>query len=204
MPTMSNAEPGADREAAMAQLADQVAAYKRDGFIVIEDVLQGKELTRVQAAFDKVQARTRVDWEQGRARGKGVSENGEYYASGTWHARKYFDIYPLHLLEQDDAAVELIAHPRLLPFLSATVGDDVQATTIQLRVLEPQTAADAAEEGGYVNWHRDHSNDDAWRYLGRPLNTKVIVYLTDVGPDDGGFALIPVRFPHVAFKLVLC
>ena len=40
MPTISNAEPGADREAAMAQLADQVAAYKRDGFIVIEDVLQ--------------------------------------------------------------------------------------------------------------------------------------------------------------------
>ena len=191
MPTMSNAEPGADREAAMAQLADQVAAYKRDGFIVIEDVLQGKELTRVQAAFDKVQARTRVDWEQGRARGKGVSENGEYYASGTWHARKYFDIYPLHLLEQDDAAVELIAHPRLLPFLSATVGDDVQATTIQLRVLEPQTAADAAEEGGYVNWHRDHSSDDAWRYLGRPLNTKVIVYLTDVGPDDGCTACVP-------------
>ena len=73
MPTMSNAEPGADREAAMAQLADQVAAYKRDGFVVIEDVLQGAELTRVQAAFDKVQARTRVDWEQGRARGKGVS-----------------------------------------------------------------------------------------------------------------------------------
>jgi hypothetical protein len=98
MPTMSNAEPGADREAAMAQLADQVAAYKRDGFIVIEDVLQGAEPTRVQAAFDKVQARTRVDWEQGRARGKGVSENGEYYASGTWHARKYFAIYPLHLL----------------------------------------------------------------------------------------------------------
>ncbi len=186
MSTLPETAPGAE-----ALLDDQVDAYKRDGFVIIEDVLQGDELARVQTVFDKAQARARIDWEAGRVRGKGVSENGEYYASGTWHARKYFDIYPLHLLEQDDAAVEMIAHPRLFPFLSATVGADVQAATIQLRVLEPQTAADAQEEGGYVNWHRDHSNDEAWRYLGRPLNTKVIVYLTDVGPDDGCTACVP-------------
>ena len=147
MSTLPNTAPSAEEETRLVLLEDQVEAYKRDGFIIIEDVLQGDELGRVQAAFDKAQARTRVDWEQGRAQGKGVSENGEYYVSGTWHARKYFDIYPLHLLEQDDAAVEMIAHPRLLPFLSATVGDDVQASTIQLRVLEPQTEADAEEEG---------------------------------------------------------
>ncbi len=44
--------------------------------------------------------------------------------------------------------------------------------------------------GGYVNWHRDHRNDEAWRFLGRPLNTKVFVYLTDVGPDDGCTACV--------------
>ena len=66
-----------------------------------------------------------------------MSENGEYYASGTFHGRKYFDIYPLHLLEQDDACVEMIAHPRLFPLLSASVGEDVQTATIQVRALEP-------------------------------------------------------------------
>ena len=190
MSTVTETVPARDDRAASI-LEDQVAAYKRDGFVIIEDLLQGVELERVQAAFERAQARTRVDWEEGRAKGKGVSEIGEYYASGTWHARKFFDIYPLHLLEQDDAAVEMIAHPRLIPFLSATVGEDVQAATIQVRVLEPQSAEDAQEEGGYVTWHRDHTSDEEWRFQGRPLNTKVLVYLTDVGPDDGCTACVP-------------
>ena len=187
MSTLTETTPSREE----STLENQVAAYKRDGFVIIEDVLQGSELERVQTAFDRAQARTRVDWEKGRAVGRDVSTNGEYYTSGTWHARKYFDIYPLHLLEQDDTAVEIIAHPRLLPFLSATVGEDVQTATIQVRVLEPQTAEDAREEGGYVGWHRDHSSDEEWRFLGRPLNTKVLVYLTDVGPDDGCTACVP-------------
>jgi len=191
MTTLTETTPGKQEPTAPTPLEEQVEAYKRDGFIVIDNVLQGDELARVQAGFDRAQAVTRVDWEAGRAAGKGVSENGEYYASETFHGRKYFDIYPLHLLEQDDACVELITHPRLVPFLSATVGEDVQTATIQVRVLEPQTAADAQDEGGYVNWHRDHRNDEAWRYMGRPLHTKVLVYLTDVGPDDGCTACVP-------------
>ena len=183
--------PSGEQERAESLLAEQVEAYKRNGFITIEDVLQGDELARVQTAFERAQARARVDWEEGRAKGKGVSENGEYFASGTFHARKFFDIYPLDLLEQDDACVEMIAHPRLYSFLSATVGEDVQTATIQVRVLESQTMEDAGEEGGYVGWHRDHSNDEEWRYLGRPLNTKVLVYLTDVGPADGCTACVP-------------
>ena len=35
---------------------------------IIEDVLQGDELIRVQAAFDRVQAVTRVACEEGRAK----------------------------------------------------------------------------------------------------------------------------------------
>ncbi|MEC8930146.1 MAG: phytanoyl-CoA dioxygenase family protein [Candidatus Latescibacterota bacterium] len=191
MTTVTRSPAGTQALAGHSLLEGQIEAYKRDGFIIIEDGLQGDELSRVQAAFEKVQAVTRLDWEAGRSKGKGVSENGEYYASGTFHGRKYFDIYPLHLLEQDDACVEMIAHPQLFPFLSASVGEDVQTATIQVRVLEPQTAQDAQEEGGYVNWHRDHSSDEEWRFSGRPLNTKVLVYLTDVGEDDGCTACVP-------------
>ena len=156
MTTQPATNPTTNGTTAAALLDDQVATFKRDGFVVIEDVLQGDELEQAIAAFNTAQYPARLDWEKGRAQGKGISENGEYYASGTWHARKYFDVYPLHFLEQNDAAVQTIAHPRLLPFLSASVGEDVQAATIQLRVLEPQMAADAQAEGGYVAWHRDH------------------------------------------------
>ena len=92
MPTISDTRSSASPEAELVRLDHQVDAYKRDGFIVIEDVLQGDELAHVQAAFDRVQALTRVDWERGRARGKGVSDNGEYYASGTWHGLYYIDV----------------------------------------------------------------------------------------------------------------
>lgn len=198
MTTQPATNPTTNGTTAAALLDDQVATFKRDGFVVIEDVLQGDELEQAIAAFNTAQHPARLDWEKGRAQGKGISENGEYYASGTWHARKYFDVYPLHFLEQNDAAVQTIAHPRLLPFLSASVGEDVQAATIQLRVLEPQMAADAQAEGGYVAWHRDHQSEEIWRHYGKPLHTKVILYLTDVGPDDGCTAGVPGshRWPH--------
>ena len=60
MSSLPNITPSAEEETASALLEDQVNAYKRDGFIIIEDVLQGDELRRVQAAFDKAQARTRT------------------------------------------------------------------------------------------------------------------------------------------------
>lgn len=189
-----------------ALLEGQLSDFKRDGYIVMDGVLSSDELARVQAAWEAVEVDARRDWDEGREMGKGVCDLGEYYESGTWHARKYFDIYPQNLLEREDAAVEMIAHPRLLPFLKATVGDDVQASTIQLRVLDPQDAEDAEEEGGYVTWHRDHTSDEEWRHFGRPLNTKVIVYLTDVGPDDGCTSAVPgshrfeERPDHAAFK----
>ena len=157
-------------------------AYKRDGFIIIEDVLRGDELLRAQSAFDRAQAVTRLDWEQGRALGRGVSENGEYYASGTFHGRKL-----LRHLSPSPAP----GGRRLRGDDRATVGEDVQTATIQVRVLEPQSPRDAREEGGYVNWHRDHRNEEAWRFLGRPLNTKFLVYLTDVGAEDGCTACVP-------------
>ncbi len=191
MAIQSETIPGTDGREASALLEDQVATFKKDGFVVIADVLRGDELEQVYAAFAAAQERPRRGWEEGKVQGKGVSENGEYYASGSWQGRIYFDIYPLHLLEQNDAAVEMFAHPRLLPFLSATVGEDVQVATIQPRVLPPQEMEEAQAEGGYVDWHRDHHSDEKWRHYGRPLNTKVILYLTDVGIDDGCTAAVP-------------
>jgi len=67
----------------------------------------------------------------------------------------------------------------------------VQTKTLQVRVLDPQTAKDAREENGYVGWHRGHSSDEEWRFLGQPLNTKALVCLTDVGTDDGCTACVP-------------
>ena len=192
MTAQTSTIPGNNDEGMNLDLVEeQLAAFKRDGCVIIENALSEQKLNPVLTAFDKVQAHARVDWEMGKANGVGVSANGEYFASGTWHARKYFDIYPLHLLEKEDAAIDIIANPRLFPFLKSAVGNDVQAATIQLRVLESQTTEDAEAEGGYVKWHRDHSSDEDWRYCGHPLNVKVIFYLTDVGPNDGCTAFVP-------------
>jgi hypothetical protein len=89
-------------------------------------------------------------YSRGLAAGRGVSDNGEYFESGTFHGRRYFDLDVTALLRAHDALVELVAAPRLLSVLQATVGADVQATTIQARVLPPQSPGVAAAEGGYV------------------------------------------------------
>ena len=52
MSTLTETPPARDERAASI-LEDQVAAYKRDGFVIMEDLLQGVELERVQAAFER-------------------------------------------------------------------------------------------------------------------------------------------------------
>ena len=125
---------------------------KRDGFVVIPEVLDPAVLKAAREAFGRVAAPFRESWIRGKAAGRGVSENGEYFASGTFHGRRYFDLDVVDLLCADDSLVELVAAPRLLPVLQATVGDDVQATTIQARVLPSHSDAVASAEGGYVGW----------------------------------------------------
>ena len=49
-----------------------------------------------------------------------------------------------------------------------------------------------------MDWHPDHRSDADWRHYGRPLHVKAILYLTDVGADDGCTAAVPGshRFQH--------
>ena len=164
---------------------------KRDGFVVIPEVLDSTVLKAAREAFGRVAAPFRESWIRGKAAGRGVSDNGEYFASGTFHGRRYFDLDVVELLCADDALVELVAAPRLLPVLQATVGDDVQATTIQARVLPSHSDAIASAEGGYVGWHRDHLMAEDWQHRGMPLNIKVIFYLTDSSVGAGCTYFVP-------------
>ncbi len=40
---------------------EQIAAFDRDGFLVVEDVLEGDQLERVQEAFHRVEEETREE-----------------------------------------------------------------------------------------------------------------------------------------------
>ena len=144
-------------------------------------------------------AQSRTAWRAGVARGRGVSSDGEYFSSGTFHARRYFDLDPTTLLRRHPALVELVASPRLAPLLQSTVGDDFQASLIQPRVLPPQALDTAGAEGGYVPWHRDglmgsefRTGSRGWdRERGLPLNVKVIVYLSDATVGAGCTYCVP-------------
>ena len=170
---------------------DEAEALKRNGFLIVDNVLPPGVLHDAQTAFGRVASRFRDDWRRGCELGHGVSENGEYYAAGTFHARRYFDLDVVSLLAEHDALVELVAAPRLLSVLQATVGPDVQATTIQARVLPPVGSEVAAVEGGYVGWHRDHAVGPDWQHGGQPLNIKVIFYLTDSAVGGAATYFVP-------------
>lgn len=79
----------------------QIAAFDRDGFLVVEDVLEGDQLERVQEAFHRVEEETREGWVKGL---KHPEPFKPYGVGPTAHV-----VYPV--IDRDDLFVDLLEHP---------------------------------------------------------------------------------------------
>jgi Phytanoyl-CoA dioxygenase (PhyH) len=103
-----------------------------------------------------------------------------------------------HVVEYDSALLEFAVHPKLIPLVEELVGGAVRLEESEAIINRREPGSDAAGREGRriipLGFHRGAA--PTWgSYVERSnfhcLFVKTLAYLTDVGPDDGGTAVIP-------------
>src|SRR4051812_5586013 len=132
-------------------------------------------VARVKQAFDTSSARHYEAW-------KAKAAAGEVN-------KAFYDIPDI--LDEDDAFVELVDYPALMPILFEAVGADIQLNHTHARVFPPGKTFTAP-------WHSDLA-DVLGINLEHSLNffAKVHFYFEDLTPEQGCLAFLPGthRFP---------
>jgi ectoine hydroxylase-related dioxygenase (phytanoyl-CoA dioxygenase family) len=150
---------------------DLLARFERDGFVVIDDALTRSTVGALSDATDRTWARHRDDPMAPGAR-------------------------PLHLLAflgEDEAFIELLDHPRILPLIVDLLGWNVFVYHCHLDVHPPCVGP------GPVTWmwHRDGGvqNHDLGGTGAPRMSVKVAYFLTDVS-EPGRGNLVVMRGSH--------
>ena len=154
----------------MSLTPDQVDHYRREGYLVVHDVLDASELATLRAAVDELIAGAR-----------GVTDHTDLYDLEDTHTPDAPRVRRLklpHLHHPAFAAV--IRSPKLLALMTPLLGPSVRMHTSKLNLK-------SAGYGAAVEWHQDwafypHTNDDV---------LAVGVLLDDFEPDNGAMMVMP-------------
>lgn len=150
--------------------AGQVEAYRRDGFIVVENIFSDEEIGQMCSVLDELIAAA-----------QGLTDHDDVYDLEPSHTpdaprvrriKLPFKVHPVYR--------QMAEHPRLLAVLSALLGPD-------LRLHGGKINLKSADYGAPVEWHQDwafypHTNDDV---------LAVGVMLDDMTLDNGPMLLMP-------------
>lgn len=151
------------------------------GYVLLENVLTPDEIARIKAALYRMKADPDLE-------------------SKRVYTHKRGDHYQLfgHLVEYDPALLEYAVHPKLIPLVEDLVGGAVRLEESEAIINRRNPDADIEELrrhkstpvgfhtgtrhgwGTYTENNRFHC-----------LFVKTLTFLTDVGPEDGGTAVIP-------------
>lgn len=150
--------------------AEQVQAYRRDGFVVVDDVLDEAELQALRRVTDELVERSRS-----------VSAHDAVYDLEPTHSAaepRVRRIKMPHLVHPVYDAV--MRHPRILAVLHALIGPAVRFDISKLNLK-------SAGYGAAVEWHQDwafypHTNDDL---------AAVGVMMDDMALDNGPLLCVP-------------
>ena len=150
--------------------SEQVAFYREQGYVVVEDVISPEVLARIHAAIAELTAKA-----------KGVTAHNEIY-----------DLEPTHTAERPRVRRiktphkwhpvfrEVLSSPVLLDVLKKLLGPDVRLHGSKLNVKAPHY-------GSPVEWHQDwafypHTNDDI---------LAIGLMLDDVALENGPLLVMP-------------
>lgn len=101
-----------------------------------------------------------------------------------------------NLVEYDPALLAYAAHPKLVPIVQELVGGEVRLEETEAIINRRDPDFEFPKSGNTIpsGFHAG-ANQDWGTYLSQGrfhcLFVKTLAFLTDVGPDDGGTALIP-------------
>lgn len=151
------------------------------GYVLLENVLTADEVAAMKGALYRLNAEPDLDAH--RAYGR---RRGSHYA--------LFG----HLVEYDPALLEYAAHPKLVPLVEEIVGGAVRLEESEAIINRRRPDADLSElrKRRYhpVGFHTGTRHGWGTYYEQNRFHClfcKTLAYLTDVGPDDGGTAVIP-------------
>src|SRR5438034_5573778 len=142
---MAVATPATSTRTTLAMTEQQRREFDERGFIVLENFFSRPEFERLLAAIDEVAARVRT--------AKGLQPHDPFALRNA--------------LQQHEAFLDLIDHPRMLPLVVDAIGWNIQIRTTHLDYRPPYpasleagelgTGAGADHEAGYKNlvWHPD-------------------------------------------------
>ena len=198
-----------------ATVDEQTAFLHEHGFLTIR-LFEGDELARLQASWRNVHGPAKAEWEAAKLAGEGIqghtfansplSGTTEFAEHGTpvtfrgrLLARRWMDIPAEDFFaeaaepEGDGILLDMIDHPKLLPVVSAYLGDEVQLAGVSPRTYPPQSVTEdrGMEAGSYTFWHRDGSKPDGFTRPTDAHDLKVFVNFADIPEDGGCTAIVP-------------
>jgi hypothetical protein len=151
------------------------------GYVLLKGVLTPNEAERMKAALYRMKSDPDL-------------ESKRVYA----HRRGDHHALFGHLAEYDPALLEYAVHPKLIPLAEELVGGAVRLEESEAIINRRDPGLDPSKTEGRksvpLGFHRGAA--PTWGcYVERDrfhcIFVKTLCYLTDVGPDDGGTAVIP-------------
>jgi ectoine hydroxylase-related dioxygenase (phytanoyl-CoA dioxygenase family) len=139
-------------------VTEEVAAFRRDGYLMLPGLLPGKVLATLQHDFRREQAATRAAFD---ANGKGGRVvDGQVLSR---ESERFFDLPGDTVVETSPAYLDLLELPRLVALLEEVVGEDVKAANVSNFHPCPPTAMQL--------WHDAHEALPAAREQQRVVGT---------------------------------
>lgn len=151
------------------------------GFVLLEDVLTPDEVKRCTDALYRLRGEP-----DPQSLGIYVNQrNDHHFGAG-------------HLLEYDPALLAYATHPRLVPLVEEFVGGAVRLEETEAIInsrdphgIEPDGGPGRVRPLGFHTGTQHGWGTYQQGHHFHCLFVKTLAYLTDVGPDDGGTAVIP-------------
>lgn len=151
---------------------DQVQAYRRDGYLVVDNVLSATQLATLHQVIDTLVQASRE-----------VTDHNHIYDLEPTHSadeprvRRIKEPHNVH-----PAFREIAFSPKIAEILTPLIG-----TTSGIRYQTGKLNMKSAGYGSAVEWHQDwafypHTNDDL---------LAIGLYLDDCGPENGPLMVIP-------------
>ncbi|OGG52234.1 MAG: hypothetical protein A3F84_06615 [Candidatus Handelsmanbacteria bacterium RIFCSPLOWO2_12_FULL_64_10] len=169
---------------------EQRLFFDTQGYLMVENALEGDQLVRVQEAFYRVEEETREEWQ------RTIAEDPAFKPYGLGPTAHVVEPIVTH----GDVFLDLLEHPRTIPIAEAFLGPDIQMIDNALHV-KPAGAK------SHTRWHKDAKTwfypPEEWSEEDRKMweriracetpffKIKVFFFVEDVDEETAPFSVAP-------------